>query len=126
MYSHDRSKSHVDVEGPRNPVRHAMDTPTAQLAPLCGGRHGAIEGSGTLCANRAHSPRGFGDGAAVVAVSAAQKCGWLWRVSGGVIGDTPIGRSLKAVMCRSESDRFVIIPRFAKSNTDDRVFAGRD
>ena len=126
MYSYDRSKLPVDLEGPRNPVRRAMDTRTAQLAPLCGGCRCAIEGTCTVCTDRSHSAGRLGDGAAVVAVSAAEEWDWLRTISGGVIGDPPIGRSFKAAMCRSESDRFVMIPRFAKSNTEDRVFGGRD
>ena len=46
-----------------------------ELGRPCGSRHGAIEGTGTLRVDRAHSAGRFDDGAAVVALSAAERWG---------------------------------------------------
>jgi hypothetical protein len=87
----EQSKYPFDLQGPRNPARSAMDTRAAQLARLRGGRYCAIESSGAVRGDGTGFAGWFGDGAPLVAVSAEEKCGWLSRVPGGVIGDPRIG-----------------------------------
>ena len=67
MHRDELCEFHVDIEG---------------LERLCSGRHCAIKGSRTVCADGAHSAGRFGDGAPVVALSPAEGWGGLGEIVG--------------------------------------------
>ena len=74
MPSDDIREYHVDLEG-RNLAQRAMGAWAAQLEWLCSGSRCQAQGSCALCADRAGFAGGFGDGAAVVALSSTEKWG---------------------------------------------------
>ena len=77
MHSDDFNQFHVDLE---------------RMERLCCDGHCAPEGCRTVRTDRTHSAGRFGDGAVVVAVSAAEKWSWLRPIAGEVIVVPPIGR----------------------------------
>jgi hypothetical protein len=77
MHSDDFSKFCVDLE---------------RLGRLYSGCYCAIEGSGTVRADRTHSAGRLGDGAVAVALSAAEEQGWLG----------PIGSRFRALRERDD------------------------
>ena len=76
MHSDDLSEFHFDLEE-RNQTRRAMDARAARLGRLFSGRHCSTQGARTVRADRIGSTGRLGDGAAAVAVSPAEKWGWL-------------------------------------------------
>jgi hypothetical protein len=72
MHRNDFNEHYVDPQD-REFVRGAIDCRVTQLDRLCSGRHRAIEGSGTVRADRAVAPGRFGAGDVIVALSPAEK-----------------------------------------------------
>ena len=82
-----------------------MDRRAAPLHGLCGGRLRAPQGCRTVRADRACFAGWFGDGAVVVALSAAEKWGGRQRIARKIIVVLSIGKFLALQCGRSELKR---------------------